>query len=60
VSVEDVTVQSHGKDKYGRTLGDVFLLDKTHVNHTLVTNGRSWVKLRSAKLSRKSSTQHDS
>jgi endonuclease YncB( thermonuclease family) len=39
---KDVILQTHGKDKYGRTLGDVFLLDGTHVNHTLVKNGWWW------------------
>ena len=29
-------------DKYGRTLADVFLLDETHVNHTLVKEGWCW------------------
>src|SRR5689334_11736838 len=27
---KEVTLQTHGKDKYGRTLGDVFLLDGTN------------------------------
>jgi len=35
-------LQTHGQDKYGRTLGDVFLLDGTHVNHTLVKDGWCW------------------
>jgi len=30
----EVTLQAYGKDKYGRTLADVFLLNGTHVNHT--------------------------
>ena len=30
------------RDKYGRTLGDVFLLDGTNVNHTLVKDGWCW------------------
>ena len=29
-------------DKYTRTLGDVFLRDGTHVNHTLVKDGWCW------------------
>jgi micrococcal nuclease len=33
---KDVTLQTHGKDKYGRTLGDVFLSDGTNVNQELV------------------------
>ncbi len=36
---EDVTLQTHGLDKCGRTLADVFLLDGTHINHTLIKGG---------------------
>jgi micrococcal nuclease len=32
---KDVTVQTHGHDKYKRTLADVLLPDGTNVNHTL-------------------------
>jgi len=39
---KEVTAQTHGKDKYGRTLADVFLSDGTHVNHTLVKDGWCW------------------
>jgi micrococcal nuclease len=39
---KEVTIQTHGYDKYKRTLGDVFLLDGTNVNHTLVKDGRCW------------------
>ena len=39
---KDVTLQTHGQDKYRRTLADVFLLDGTHVNHTLVKEGWCW------------------
>ena len=38
----EVTLQTYGKDKYGRTLGDVFLLDGTNVNHELVKQGWCW------------------
>src|SRR4026208_2575355 len=38
----DVILQTHGQDKYGRTLGDVFLLDGTNVNNTLVKDGWCW------------------
>src|SRR6185503_19050423 len=38
----DVTLQTHGQDKYRRTLADVFLRDGTHVNHTLVKDGWCW------------------
>ena len=39
---KEVTLQTHGKDNYGRTLGDVFLLDGTNVNHELVKQGWCW------------------
>jgi endonuclease YncB( thermonuclease family) len=39
---KDVTLRNHGLDKYGHTLGDVFLPDGTNVNHTLVKNGWCW------------------
>jgi endonuclease YncB( thermonuclease family) len=34
-----VTLQTYGKDKYGRTIADVLLLDGTNVNHILVEDG---------------------
>ena len=39
---KNVTIQTHGHDKYGRTLADVLLLDGTNVNHTLVKEGWCW------------------
>ena len=39
---KDVMLQTHGQDKYGRTLADVFQLDGTHVNHMLVKDGWCW------------------
>ena len=39
---KDVTLQTHGLDKYGRTLADVLLPDGTNVNHTLVKEGWWW------------------
>ena len=39
---KEVTLQTHGKDKYGRTIADVLLLDGTNVNHTLVEDGLCW------------------
>jgi len=39
---KEVTLQTHGKDKYGRTLADVLLPDGTNVNHTLVKQGWCW------------------
>jgi micrococcal nuclease len=40
---KQVTLQTHGLDKYGRTLGDVFLPDGTNVNHELVKDGWCWM-----------------
>ncbi len=34
---KNVTLEIHGKDKYGRTLADVLLTDGTNVNHELVS-----------------------
>jgi len=34
-----VTLQTNGKDKYGRTIADVLLPDGTNVNHELVKEG---------------------
>lgn len=39
---KDVTLQTHGQDRYRRTLADVFLRDGTHVNHELVKDGWCW------------------
>jgi endonuclease YncB( thermonuclease family) len=39
---KDVTLQTHGKDKYGRTIADVMLPGGTNVNHALVKDGWSW------------------
>lgn len=39
---KDVTIQSHGYDKYTRTIGDVILPDGTNINHTLVKEGWCW------------------
>jgi endonuclease YncB( thermonuclease family) len=39
---KEVMLQTFGKDKYGRTLADVRLLDGTHTNHTLVKDGWCW------------------
>ena len=37
-----VTLQTHGTDKYGRTLADVLLPDGTNINHELVKDGWCW------------------
>ncbi len=39
---KDVTLQTHGHDKYGRTIADMILLDGPNVNHTLVKDGWCW------------------
>ena len=39
---KNVTLETHGKDKYGRTTADVTLPDGTNVNHTLVKDGWCW------------------
>lgn len=42
VFAQDVTLEIHGKDKYGRVLADVLLADGSNVNHTLVKDGWCW------------------
>ena len=39
---KEVTLQTHGKDKYKRTLADVLLPDGTNVNQQLVKDGWCW------------------
>ena len=39
---EEVTLQTYGKDKHGRTIAVVFLADGTNVNHELVKGSRCW------------------
>ena len=39
---KEVTLQTHGHDKYKRTLADVLLPDGTSVNHELVKDGWCW------------------
>jgi micrococcal nuclease len=39
---KEVRLQTHGKDKYKRTLGDVLLPDGMNVNHELVKQGWCW------------------
>ena len=38
----EVTLQTFGKDKYGRTIADVLLPDGTNVNQELVKQGWCW------------------
>ncbi len=42
VKGKDVRVETRGTDKYGRTIGDIFLLDGTHLNQELVKAGLAW------------------
>jgi micrococcal nuclease len=39
---KDVTLQTHGKDKYERTIGDVILPDGMNLNQELVKEGWCW------------------
>jgi micrococcal nuclease len=39
---KEVTLQTHGLDKYKRTLGDVLLPDGMNLNHELVKQGWCW------------------
>ncbi|MEP6934224.1 MAG: thermonuclease family protein [Nitrospirota bacterium] len=39
---KEVVFQTHGKDKYKRTLADVVLPDGSNVNHALVKDGWCW------------------
>ena len=39
---------THGKDKYGRTIADVLLLDGTNVNHALNEGWCWWYRIRAA------------
>ena len=39
---KEVTLQTHGLDKYGRTLADVFLPDGMNLNQELVKQGWCW------------------
>jgi len=39
---KNVTIQTHGKDKYGRTIADVLLPDGLNLNQELVKQGWCW------------------
>jgi len=39
---KEVTVQGYRLDRYGRTIGDVLLMDGTNLNRELVTAGLAW------------------
>ena len=44
---KNVVLKTHGKDKYGRTIADLYLVDGTLFNHQLVRNGNcKWGKSR--------------
>ena len=43
-----VTIHEHGKDRYGRTLGDVILPGGTSLNQELVRAGLAWHYVRYA------------
>lgn len=40
--MKEVTVQTYGLDKYGRTIGDVYMPDGTMLNKALVKAGLAW------------------
>lgn len=39
---EEVTVIEHGRDRYGRTLGEVILPDARSLNQEMVREGHAW------------------
>ena len=39
---KEVTLQTFGEDRYGRTIADVLLPDGTNVTHALVKDGWCW------------------
>ena len=39
---QEVTVEEHGRDKYGRTLGEVVLPDDRSLNQEMVRSGHAW------------------
>ena len=49
---KDVTLRTHGKDKDGRTLANVFLSDGTHINKVLVAKGWCWWYPKNAPMDR--------
>ena len=42
---KEVTLQTHGHDKYKRTIGDVMLPDGMSLNQELVKDGWGWLTL---------------
>lgn len=41
ISNQNVTISAHGKDRYGRTLGTIYLNQK-NINKLMVQNGEAW------------------
>lgn len=39
----EVTIKTHGKDKYGRTIGDIYLPDGRYFNQMLIKAGLCYV-----------------
>jgi micrococcal nuclease len=39
---KNVLVKVHGKDQYGRTIGEIFLPDKQSLNQLIVQSGYAW------------------
>ena len=39
---KEVNIRDRGLDRYGRTIGEVFLLDGRNVNHEIVRAGLAW------------------
>ena len=39
---KEFTLQTHGNDKYGRTLADVLLSDGTNLNYILIREAWCW------------------
>jgi len=39
---KEVKVEARGQDRYGRTIGDVFLQDGSNLNHEIVRAGFAW------------------
>jgi len=48
---KDVRVVTHGEDRYGRTIGDVFV-GQTNVNEKMVEDGWAWNFLKYSKSQR--------
>jgi len=48
---KDVRIETHGKDRYGRTIGEVFV-GSTFVNEKMVQDGWAWNYVRYSKSQR--------